>query len=167
MGYALGKAQRLLAGVDRTIGPIACHGAVEKMNEAYRAGGIDLPATSSVVDTERGTDWSGALVVAPPSADGTPWLRRLGAVERGFASGWMRIRGTRRRRSVDRGFILSDHADWPGLHAAIRATGAELILLTHGYTAALARWLREQGLAAETLATRYQGERDDASETTG
>jgi putative mRNA 3-end processing factor len=161
-GYALGKAQRLLAGVDPTIGPIACHGAVEKLNQAYRAGGIDLPATSYVGDSGRGTDWSRTLIVAPPSADGTPWTRRFGPASSGFASGWMRIRGTRRRRSVDRGFVLSDHADWPGLLDAIRSTGAEQVLLTHGYTAALSRWLRERGVAADSLATHYQGERDDA-----
>lgn len=160
-GYALGKAQRLLAGLDPSIGPIACHGAVEKLNAAYRAGGIDLPATSYVGAAGPGTDWSRTMIVAPPSADGTPWMRRFGPASTGFASGWMRIRGTRRRRSVDRGFVLSDHADWPGLLDTIAATGAERVLLTHGYTAVLVRWLRENGIAADPLATRYQGERDD------
>jgi putative mRNA 3-end processing factor len=163
-GYALGKAQRLMAGLDPDIGPISCHGAVEKLNGAYRAGGVALPPTSYVGHAERGTDWSRAMIVAPPSADGSPWMRRFGASASGFASGWMRIRGTRRRRSVDRGFVLSDHADWPGLLEAIRATGAEQILLTHGYSAVLARRLRELGIAADTLATLYQGERDDVGE---
>jgi putative mRNA 3-end processing factor len=163
-GYALGKAQRLLAGVDRGIGPIACHGAVEKMNRVYREAGIDLPATTYVGAAASGTDWSRALIVAPPSADGSPWLRKFGTSSRGFASGWMRIRGTRRRRSVDRGFVLSDHADWPGLLGAIEATGAERVLLTHGYTAVVTRWLREHGVAADTLATHYLGERDDAGQ---
>ena len=116
----LGKAQRLLAGVDPSIGPIACHGAVEKMNQAYRAEGVALPATIHVAATSE-TDWRRFLIVAPPSADGSPWLRRFTAKSRGFASGWMRIRGTRRRRTVDRGFVLSDHADWPGLLAAARS----------------------------------------------
>ena len=163
-GYALGKAQRLLAGVDPSIGPIACHGAVEKLNQAYRAAGIGLPQTTYVAAAGQGDRLASRwLIVAPPSADGSPWLRRFGASARGFASGWMRIRGTRRRRSVDRGFVLSDHADWPGLLAAIQATGAERVLLTHGYSAVLGRWLREQGVDADTLATHYQGERDDAS----
>jgi putative mRNA 3-end processing factor len=160
-GYALGKAQRILAGIDPSIGPIACHGAVATMNEAYRAGGIALPAASHAIASGRGTDWSRALILAPPSAAGSPWLRRFGAAARGFASGWMRIRGTRRRRNVDRGFVLSDHADWPGLLAAIAATGAERVLVTHGYSAVLARWLRDQGIDAEILATHYQGERND------
>lgn len=161
--YSLGKAQRLLAGVDRTIGPIACHGAVEKMNRAYRATGIDLPETSYVGEAAKGTDWGRSLIVASPSADGSGWMRRFGPSASGFASGWMRVRGARRRRTVDRGFVLSDHADWPGLLSAVAATGAERVLLTHGYTAALARRLGELGVAAETLATGYQGERDDPS----
>jgi putative mRNA 3-end processing factor len=162
-GYALGKAQRLLAGLDPGNGPIACHGAVEKLNQAYRDSGIALPPTTYVGAAEKGADWSKALIVAPPSADGTPWMRRFGPAASGFASGWMRIRGTRRRRSVDRGFVLSDHADWPGLLDAIKATGAGQVLLTHGYTAVLARWLRENGIAADTLATHFQGEQDDAA----
>jgi len=161
--YSLGKAQRLLAGVDRSIGPIACHGAVEKMNRAYRATGIDLPETSYVGEAPKGADWGRSLIVAPPSANGTGWMRRFGPSASGFASGWMRVRGARRRRTVDRGFVLSDHADWPGLLSAVAATGAERVLLTHGYTAALARRLGELGVAAETLATGYQGERDDPS----
>lgn len=104
------------------------------------------------------------MILAPPSAHGTPWARKFGPSSSGFASGWMRIRGARRRRSVDRGFVLSDHADWKGLLGAIDATGAETVWLTHGYTAVLARWLREHGRDARTIATHYQGERDDSAE---
>jgi putative mRNA 3-end processing factor len=163
-GYSLGKAQRLLAGIDATIGPIYTHGAVEPMNRVYREAGVALPETTYVGSLPKETAWAGSLIVAPPSANGSPWARKFGAISTGFASGWMRIRGPRRRRSVDRGFVLSDHADWPGLLGAVRATGAERVLLTHGYTAILARWLREQGIDAATLATRYQGERDDSTE---
>jgi putative mRNA 3-end processing factor len=97
-------------------------------------------------------------VVAPPSAHGTPWLRRFGEVGTAFASGWMRIRGARRRRSVDRGFVLSDHADWPALLSAVASTGAQSVWVTHGYAPVLARWLEERGLAARALATRFEGE---------
>ncbi len=166
-GYALGKAQRMLAGIDRTIGPIYTHGAVEPMNRAYRDAGVDLPTTTYAGSMSRETKWAGSLIVAPPSANGTPWSRKFGPSSTGFASGWMRIRGPRRRRSVDRGFVLSDHADWPGLVATVKATGAGRVLLTHGYTAVLSRWLREQGVEATTLATRYEGERDDATEGAG
>ncbi|MEZ4834738.1 MAG: ligase-associated DNA damage response exonuclease [Caldilineaceae bacterium] len=159
-GYALGKAQRLLAGVDRGIGPIFTHGAVERLNADYRAAGIDLPETVSALDAPAKTDWSQALVVAPPSADGTPWLRRFGDISTGFASGWMQVRGQRRRRSMDRGFVLSDHVDWPALMQTIHSTGAERVLVTHGYIAVVVRYLREQGIDAYPLSTRFTGEAD-------
>ena len=166
-GYALGKAQRALAQVDASIGPIFTHGAVEKLNEAYRASGIRLPPTVHVSAAPADTKWSQALIVAPPAAHGTPWARKFGPSSTAFLSGWMQIRGPRRRRAVDRGFVLSDHADWPGLLSAIDATGAERIWTTHGYSAALARWLREHGRDAEPVQTRFEGERDDATEAGG
>lgn len=122
--YALGKAQRVLAGLDPGVGPIFTHGAVENLNAAYRAAGVPLPETSHVAAVGRGGPWERALILAPPSAQGTPWVRKFGAASTGFVSGWMQIRGTRRRRAVDRGFVLSDHADWPGLLGAVRETGA-------------------------------------------
>jgi hypothetical protein len=88
------------------------------------------------------------MVLAPPSALGSPWMRRLGPVSTGFASGWMRLRGVRRRRAADRGFVVSDHADWDGLNDAIAATGAERVFVTHGYTSQFSRWLREKGYEA-------------------
>jgi putative mRNA 3-end processing factor len=165
--YSLGKSQRILGGlaaIGDLLGPIYTHGAVESMTAAYREAGINLPPTTHVAAAEPKNDWSRSLILAPPSAQGTPWTRRFGPVSTGFASGWMRIRGTRRRRAVDRGFVLSDHADWPGLLAAIDATGAESIFLTHGYTSVVAHWLQTQGRNAGVIATHYTGERDDVVE---
>lgn len=159
--YALGKAQRIVALLDASIGPIYCHGAVEKINRVYRDSGVALPPTLYAGDVERGADWSRALILAPPSCNGTPWMRKFGKVSTAFASGWMRIRGTRRRRSIDRGFVVSDHADWPDLLSAIDATGAERVLVTHGYRSALVRWLEEHGRQAQMLDTRFEGERDE------
>jgi putative mRNA 3-end processing factor len=160
--YALGKAQRILAGLDAETGPIVAHGAVEALVRAYRAGGVALPPTQLASEFARGDEaLRRAIVLAPPSAQGTTWLRRFGAARTAFASGWMRVRGARRRRAVDRGFVISDHADWPGLLKAIEATGAEEVLVTHGYAAVLARWLRDHGKDARPLATRYVGERPD------
>ena len=159
--YALGKAQRLLAALGDGVGPIYCHGAVERMNEIYRGSGIPLPETPNPAEQPRGTDWSKALIVAPPSANGTPWLRRFGDLSTAFVSGWMLVRGARRRRAVDRGFALSDHADWPGLLEGIRATGAERVLATHGSSGALVRYLREQGYEADALPTRFVGEQEE------
>src|SRR3954468_957725 len=156
-GYAFGKAQRLLAGVDASIGPIICHGAVEIINEAYRSAGVKLPHTIRA-GAIPAPDYKRALIVAPPSAQSTPWLKRFGSYSDGFASGWMQLRGARRRRGVDRGFVLSDHVDWPGLQHAISATGATRIIVTHGYANVLARWLQQQGLPASTFETEYGDE---------
>lgn len=164
MGYALGKAQRALSGLDPSIGPIFLHGAVENLTQAYRAQGIDLPPTRLVPDAEKGFDWSQAILVAPPSANGTPWLRRFGDHSTGFMSGWMAIRGARRRRSVDRGFVMSDHVDWPCLLNAIDETGAERVWVTHGYSNAVVRYLEESGREAKVLPTRWEGEQDSGEE---
>lgn len=160
--YPLGKSQRILAALDPSVGPIYCHGAVEKMNGIYREAGVALPETGYAGDQPRGFDWSRSLIFAPPSSQGSPWMKKFGPHSDGMASGWMRIRGTRRRRSMDRGFVLSDHADWPGLLSAIEATGAETVLPTHGYRAPLVRWLTERGLQARPLETRFEGEGETA-----
>jgi putative mRNA 3-end processing factor len=165
--YALGKAQRVLAHVDSSLGPIVCHGAIEAINALYRAAGIVLPPTRLATDLrtairgEDKRDFARALVLAPPSAAASPWLKRFGDYSDALASGWMQVRGNRRRRGLDRGFALSDHADWPGLIGAIEATGAERILVTHGSTEALTRYLREKGLDARALKTAY-GDDEDA-----
>jgi putative mRNA 3-end processing factor len=156
--YAFGKAQRVLASIDATIGPILVHGAVDTLNRAYREAGVDLPSTRMVTEFDRGFDPAGALVVAPPSARSTPWLKRFGDYSDAFASGWMAIRGARRRQAVDRGFTLSDHADWPGLNAAIEATGARRVFVTHGQVGPLVRWLGERGLEAHAMPTEFEGE---------
>jgi putative mRNA 3-end processing factor len=161
LAYSLGKAQRVLAGVDASIGPIFTHGAVEALNAAYRAAGVALPETRVATPSTPKADLARALVVAPPSAHGSAWARRFGDFSDAFASGWMQLRGARRRQGVDRGFVLSDHADWPGLQAAIGATGASRVIVTHGYEAVMVRWLADQGLQAESLRTEYRGEVDD------
>jgi putative mRNA 3-end processing factor len=156
-GYAFGKAQRILASVDASIGPIVVHGAVEALNRGYRECGVALPATETVAEGKH--DYGGALVVAPPSAQSTPWLRRFGEYSDAFASGWMAIRGARRQRAVDQGFVLSDHADWPSLLRAIEASGAERVFVTHGQVDPLVRFLRERGLDARPMETEYEGEK--------
>lgn len=163
MGYSFGKAQRLLAGVDASIGPIVVHGAVEPLNRAYRAAGVALPPTRLVSEVSDKSEFKRALIIAPPSAAGSPWTRRFPDHSDAFASGWMQLRGARRRRGVDRGFVLSDHADWPGLQRAIAATGCERVIVTHGYEAVLVRWLQEQGLEASSFHTEYGDEVLDAA----
>jgi putative mRNA 3-end processing factor len=165
--YALGKAQRVMAGVDATIGPIFTHGAVEKVAQAYRESGVPLPPTRQVTEVAAGRGkvkpWPGALILAPPLAAGSPWARKLEPASEAIASGWMRVRGTRRRKAVDRGFALSDHADWPGLLTAIRESRAPRVLATHGFAPVLARYLREQGLDAGVIVTSYTDEEETAA----
>ena len=157
--YALGKAQRLLAGVDPSLGPILVHGAIQRLNTAYTQTGIALPPTLYASDEAAKQHRGQALVIAPTGTENMPgYLRKFGDASHAFASGWMTIRGARRQRAMDRGFVISDHADWRGLIDAIRATGAENIGVTHGYTAALTRWLVENGWNAWIIPTRFEGE---------
>lgn len=158
--YALGKAQRLIAALDPSIGPILLHGAVDVLTTLYRDAGVDLPPTRHATP-EASRDGRGrAIVIAPMSVHGSPWLRRFAPVATAAASGWMAVRATRRYRSVDRGFVLSDHADDEGLLRAVALSGATRVDVTHGYAEALARRLREtRGLDARPLVTRFQGER--------
>jgi putative mRNA 3-end processing factor len=139
--------QRVLAELDPGIGPICAHGAVERMSRVYRDCGIPLPGTPPPEgDTRR------ALVLAPPGCQGSPWMKRFGSASTALVSGWMRIRGTRRRRSLDRGFVLSNHADWPALLTAIDETHAETVWVVHGFRTPLVRWLQEHGRDAVEVA---------------
>lgn len=161
LGYSFGKAQRLLAGVDAGIGPLLVHDSVDTLNQAYAQAGVALPATRRLAEVSDKAALRQALVIAPPGAQGGPWARLLGDARDAFASGWMQLRGARRRQGLDRGFVLSDHADWPGLQTAIAATGAERVIVTHGYEAVMVRWLQQQGLQAGSFATAYGGEGED------
>ena len=139
------------------------HGAVENLNTAYRAAGVPLPDTVRLPELDA-QSLKRAIIVAPPSVQGSAWLKRVPQASDAFASGWMQLRGTRRRRGVDRGFVLSDHADWPGLNEAIRATGASRVFVTHGYTSVFRRWLETQGFDAGIVETAWEGESFEAAE---
>ena len=163
--YALGKAQRLLAelhartGTERTV---HLHGALVPMVDAYREAGVPLAPTAPVSAAPKGETFAGELVLAPPSAMGTTWMRRFAEPQTAFVSGWMRVRGQRRRRGYDRGFVLSDHVDWPDVLRTVAETGARRVLCTHGYADTLARFLREErGLDAAAIETAFEGEADD------
>jgi putative mRNA 3-end processing factor len=168
LAYSLGKAQRLLASIDSSIGPILLHGAVLNMVEAYRQTGISLPAAEHASAENAKAHRGKALVICPPSAVQGTWSRKFSPTSIGIASGWMQVRGFRRRGGIDRGFVLSDHADWPGLMQTIDETGAEHIIATHGYTAQLARYLGEKGRRVSVFQTRFTnaGEEDESTEET-
>ena len=156
--YALGKAQRILAELrHHTEEEVLVHGALVEFNGIYEAAGVPLVPTRYVTEMGRKADFKGRLVLAPPSAFGTPWMRRFKPCRTGFASGWMRIRGNRRRRGFDAGFALSDHIDWHDLLRTIEESGARRVLATHGDTSSLIRFLREEReIDAWDLADAFQ-----------
>lgn len=157
--YSLGKAQRLLALLGGALDmAVLAHGAVAGMSDAYREAGVVLPAIEPVDDAMRGAATRGRVILAPPSAMNTPWLQRFPGAATAMVSGWMRVRGTRRWKGVDRGFVLSDHADWPALLATVRHTGARRVLATHGYADVLARVCAEHGYEAGVLDAGFTGE---------
>lgn len=163
-GYSLGKAQRIIQHVNASLGKIYTHGAIENMNEVIRNMGINLPPTERITAETTKEELSNSLVIAPPGAIGSNWTKRLQPFEVGICSGWMGIRGARKRQTVDRGFILSDHADWKGLNEAISATGAQKVICTHGYTAIFSKWLQEKGIDATIETTEFEGELAEISE---
>ena len=169
--YSLGKAQRLLSIIDPSIGPILAHGATCRMLGAYDRAGVTLPHVQYASPENAKAFRGRALVIAPISAHGSPWMKKFQPASTASASGWMQIRGTRRRMALDRGFVISDHADWDSLVSVIRATAAERVLVTHGYTEVLSRWLAENGWNASVLPTPYLGEIEgdpqEATDTTG
>ncbi|WMN11562.1 ligase-associated DNA damage response exonuclease [Marivirga salinae] len=160
--YALGKAQRIMKNVDSTIGKIFTHGAVENATEALRKTGLDLPHTVKITNDISKKDFQRNLVIATPASIGTPWMKKLAPYSTGIASGWMMLRGTRRRKAADRGFVLSDHADWNGLLEAVKLSEAETVYSTHGYSNVFTKYLQEQGLNAISLDSQFEGESLDS-----
>lgn len=160
--YSLGKAQRIIQNLDTNIGIIYTHGAIENINEVIRSQGVNINPTIRVTQENDHTDYTGNMVIAPPSAANSTWSKKFKNLSTGIASGWMTLRGARRRRAVERGFILSDHVDWKDLNSAVAESGASRVYVTHGYTEIYARYLNEQGYEAYSADTEYTGETIDA-----
>jgi putative mRNA 3-end processing factor len=164
IAYSLGKAQRLLTCLEPLGVTVFVHGAVWNVDQALVNAGVSLPPVVRVEPEMAKEVFGGQVVIAPPGAEESPWMRRFQPYSVGICSGWMQVRGNVRRRNADAGFALSDHADWPGLLKAVRGTGAEKVYVTHGFQAALSRYLNEEGIAAAEVKTEY-GE-DEEGETT-
>ena len=160
-GYSLGKAQRLLKYLDTDIGKIYTHGAIENMTEVIRPM-VNFPVTTRITRETTKKELLGNIVLAPPSAHGSTWIRKMVPFVTASASGWMAFRGARRRRAVDRGFVMSDHCDWQELLKAVGATGAEKVICTHGYTDVFSKYLRTLGLDARTEHTQFEGELNES-----
>jgi putative mRNA 3-end processing factor len=158
IAYSLGKAQRLLQAVESLNMPIYVHGAIGNTHEALTGAGVNLPNVIRITQDTPKSELKNAIIIAPPGAEGSPWMKKLQPYSLGVCSGWMQVRGNARRNNADRGFVLSDHADWPGLLKAIHNCNAQKVLTTHGFTAAFSRYLNEQGIASEEVKTEFSGE---------
>lgn len=156
MGYSLGKMQRILKNIAKAENEqIFAHGAVFSVNEKLREAGFDLPPLTLITkDTDKKL-FKGSLILAPPSADGSPWIKKFAPYSMGYCSGWMAIRGAKNRRAVDQGFVLSDHADWNDLNTAVENSGAEKVYVTHGFTSVFSRWLNEKNISSAEVKTMY------------
>ncbi len=165
-GYSLGKAQRILDCLSQTGLPIFVHGAIWNIQQALTGAGIPQPEVKRVQPDLPAATYKGAVIVAPPGADGSTWMRRFSPYRTANCSGWMQVRGNVRRRNADAGFALSDHADWQGLLSAVKATGAEQVYVTHGFQAAFSRYLTELGIAAAEVKTAYGTEEEEEATTT-
>jgi putative mRNA 3-end processing factor len=161
IAYSLGKAQRLLPCIAEVTDKIFVHGAVWNVHETLLAAGWDLPTVKRVTPETPKEEFKNAVVIAPPSADGTPWIKRFIPYSLGVCSGWMQVRGNVRRRNTDAGFALSDHADWMGLLKAVKATQAEKVFVTHGFQSAFSRYLNETGIQSAEVKTEYGGEEEE------
>lgn len=164
--YSLGKAQRIINNLDLSIGEVFAHGAIWNTNQALIANGVkvtNIPKVTAEIPKSR---FKGTMIIAPPSAMGSSWMKQFSPYQTGICSGWMNIRGARRRRAADAGFVLSDHADWEGLISAIKATGAEKVYLTHGSTAVFGRYLEEvEKIHAVELKTLFEGENSNLEDS--
>jgi putative mRNA 3-end processing factor len=165
IAYSLGKAQRVLDAVSKVTNNIFAHGAVWNTQEALLAAGEKLPAIKRVTTETNKSEFKNAVIIAPPGADGSPWLKKFTPYRLAICSGWMQVRGNARRRNADKGFVLSDHADWDGLLSAVKATEAKKVFVTHGFQAAFSKYLNENGIEAGEVKTAYGEEEEIEKES--
>jgi putative mRNA 3-end processing factor len=164
IAYSLGKAQRLLLCLKSLAVPVYVHGAIYNIHEALTSAGVQLPEVMRITPDMKKEFFKESIIIAPPGAEGSNWMNRLTPYAVGICSGWMQVRGNRRRRNADEGFALSDHADWNGLLQAIKASGAEKVFSTHGYQSTMTRYLNELGIEAAEVKTEFGDELETADE---
>ena len=170
--YALGKTQRVIAllrqaGYDR---PIHLHGALRTLCDLYERLGIPLgPLEPVPTGLKRGHPpiLAGEIVLAPPSAEATPWARRLADPVTCAASGWMTVRQRAKLRGVELPLVISDHADWDELLATCVEVQAPEIWVTHGRDDALVHALASRGIRGRALHLVGRDEDDDTPEPPG
>lgn len=160
VAYSLGKAQRLIKNLADYC-QIYVHNSIANLNDGFIKAGVNLPETIRITpELKKETLQQGIVIVPPAMAEGK-WIKTLQQAATGVCSGWMQVRAGRRWRSADAGFALSDHADWPGLLDAIKATEAEKVFVTHGFTATFSKYLNEIGIVSEEVKTQYGNEEEE------
>jgi len=168
IAYSLGKAQRVLQAVKEITNRIYAHGAIYNMHETLLKAHIlpegTLPLIKRVTPDTQKEEYAGSVVIAPPSADGTSWMRKFEPYAVGICSGWMQVRGNQRRRNADAGFALSDHCDWKGLLQAVEACGASKVFVTHGFQSVFSRYLNEIGIEAGEVKTEYGNDDEESTQ---
>ena len=163
IAYSLGKAQRVIKAASEVTDKLFAHGAVFNVQDTFINAGWKLPAVKKVTADMPKNEMAGGVIIAPPSADGTPWMKRFIPYSTGMCSGWMQVRGNMRRRNADAGFVLSDHADWPGLLEAVKATGAQKVFVTHGFQAVFSRYLNEIGIESAEVKTQFGNDDEEVA----
>lgn len=167
IAYSLGKAQRLLKALEPLQEIIYLHGAIDNMQQALQTTGITFPAVERITADTSKEKLKKSIVIAPPGADGSAWMKRFEPYATGVCSGWMQVRGNVRRRNADAGFALSDHADWDGLLSAIKETGAQKVFVTHGFQASFSRYLNENGILSAEVKTEFGNDDEEPVNAAG
>jgi putative mRNA 3-end processing factor len=168
IAYSLGKSQRVLQAVKAVTEKIYAHGAVYNMHETLLKANIlpagTLPDITRVTPDMPKETFRNAVILAPPSAESSTWMRRFTPYGLGICSGWMQVRGNQRRKNADEGFVLSDHCDWKGLLSSVEATGAQRVFVTHGFQAVFSRYLNEAGIEAAEIKTEYGTDEEETTQ---
>jgi putative mRNA 3-end processing factor len=164
IAYSLGKAQRLLKGIEEISPSVYVHGAIWNIHQVLLNAGFHLPEVKRVTPDMTRDSFKAEVIIAPPSADNSPWMNRFHPYAVGVCSGWMQVRGNARRRNVDAGFAISDHADWKGLLSVVRGCGAKKVFVTHGFQSAFSRYLNETGIESAEIKTEFGDEAEGETE---
>ena len=141
--YSLGKAQRLLNEISKTNfkNKIYTHSTIHKMNNCYKKLGVEVIDTRKFDQKKNNEDLKGSLILLPPSLNKNSFIKNFKEIQTGFASGWMSIRARRKRSGYDKGFAISDHADWEAILNTIKESKAKNVFFHHGDSEALNRYL--------------------------
>ncbi len=160
IAYSLGKSQRILKAIEEIAPQIYVHGAIWNVHQALLKAGWQLPEVKRITPEMNRSTFKTDVILAPPSAEQSPWMNRFSPYSVGVCSGWMQVRGHARRRNVDAGFAMSDHADWRGLILVVHACGAKKVFVTHGFQSAFSRYLNETGIEAAEVKTEFGDEKE-------